>query len=138
MFTVSVPISMYLHASTIPFFNGLNFSNWSEQIQFHLSVLNLDLALRIKKPADLIDKWNINELINMLIQEEMRLRNQRAHSVHFLKHQEAGNNFKKRSGKSKKKGPCKLNDSLKGSHKELMAIKCYFCKNSEHMKKGCL
>ncbi|KAL1317966.1 hypothetical protein AAHE18_15G171700 [Arachis hypogaea] len=32
-------------------FNGLNFSYWSEQVQFHLSVLNLDLAIQVQKPA---------------------------------------------------------------------------------------
>lgn len=83
-------------------------------------------------------KWNVNELTSMLIQEETRLKNQRAQSVHFLKHQEAGNNFKKRNGKSKKKCPRNLNDSSKGAHKESMTVKCHFCKKSGHMKKDCL
>ena len=34
------------------------------------------------------DKWNVNELISMLIQEETRLKNQRVHSIHLLSHQE--------------------------------------------------
>lgn len=37
-------------------FNGLNFNEWSEQFQFHLGVLDLDLALLSDKPEDLNDK----------------------------------------------------------------------------------
>ena len=33
------------------FFNGLNFSYWNEQVQFHLDVLDLDLAILEEKPA---------------------------------------------------------------------------------------
>ncbi|GAV72124.1 UBN2 domain-containing protein [Cephalotus follicularis] len=36
-------------------FNGLNFSEWSEQVQFHLGVLDLDLALSTDKSAALTD-----------------------------------------------------------------------------------
>ena len=32
-------------------FNGLNFSDWNEQVQFHLSVLDLDLAILEEKIA---------------------------------------------------------------------------------------
>jgi len=44
---------VYLHsqASSIVKFNGLNFPEWSEQVQFHLGVLDLDLALLTNKPA---------------------------------------------------------------------------------------
>ncbi|XP_074267582.1 uncharacterized protein LOC141590996 [Silene latifolia] len=34
-------------------FNGLNFAEWSLQVQFHLGVLDLDLALLSEKPGDL-------------------------------------------------------------------------------------
>ncbi|XP_058784065.1 uncharacterized protein LOC131658830 [Vicia villosa] len=37
-------------------FNGLNFNEWCEQIQFHLGVLDLDLALLSDKPGDLNDE----------------------------------------------------------------------------------
>ena len=33
------------------------------------------------------DKWNMHELHNMLVQEEMRLKNQGSHSVHYVSHQ---------------------------------------------------
>uniref|UniRef100_A0A2N9I6A1 Integrase catalytic domain-containing protein n=1 Tax=Fagus sylvatica TaxID=28930 RepID=A0A2N9I6A1_FAGSY len=48
---VSVPVSLHSLASSVPVFSGSNFSDWKEQIQFHLGVLDLDLALRIDKPA---------------------------------------------------------------------------------------
>ena len=36
-------------------FNGLNFSNWNEQVQFHLGVLHLDLAILEEKFATITD-----------------------------------------------------------------------------------
>ena len=42
-------------------FNGLNFTEWSEQIQFHLGVLNLDLALVNEKPAALTANSSADE-----------------------------------------------------------------------------
>ena len=36
-------------------FNGLNFSDWNEQVQFHLGVLDLDLAILEEKPTTIID-----------------------------------------------------------------------------------
>ncbi|KAA0061427.1 UBN2 domain-containing protein [Cucumis melo var. makuwa] len=47
----SAPVSLYSHATSIIKFNGLNFSDWCEQIRFHLGVLDLDLALLSEKPA---------------------------------------------------------------------------------------
>ncbi|XAR73906.1 hypothetical protein NMG60_11008027 [Bertholletia excelsa] len=48
---VPAHLSLPLHASSIPTFNGLNFFEWSEQIQFHLAVLDLHLVLQVEKPA---------------------------------------------------------------------------------------
>ncbi|XP_058082431.1 uncharacterized protein LOC131230539 [Magnolia sinica] len=48
---MSVLVSLHSLASSVPIFSGTNFSDWKEQIQFHLGVLDLDLALRIDKPA---------------------------------------------------------------------------------------
>ena len=36
-------------------FNGLNFPEWSEQVQFHLGVLDLDLSLLTNKLAAIIE-----------------------------------------------------------------------------------
>ncbi|XP_057964028.1 uncharacterized protein LOC131155117 [Malania oleifera] len=56
--SVSVPVSLHSLASSVPIFNGTNFSNWNEQIQFHLGVLDLDLALRMDKPATITETSN--------------------------------------------------------------------------------
>ena len=36
-------------------FNGLNFSDWNEQVQFHLGVLDHDLAMLDEKFVTIID-----------------------------------------------------------------------------------
>ena len=263
-----MPVSLHSHASSVPLFNGLNFSDWWEQVQFHLGVLDLDLALQVEKPAAITDKssteekalhkawersnrlslmfmrmtvannikstltttesakefkklveeksqtadkslagtlmstlttmkydgsrtmhehvlemttlaaklknlgmnvdeyflvqfilnslppeqygpfqmnyntikdkWNINQLTSMLVQEETRLKNQRTHFVHLLSHQEAEKSSRKRSGKSKKKGLHNLNDSSKAIHKKERGNKCHFCYKVGHLKKDCL
>ncbi|KAI3459815.1 hypothetical protein Pfo_016478 [Paulownia fortunei] len=50
-------ISVFLHSQASPImkFNGLNFFEWSEQVQFHLGVLDLNLALTINKLAAIND-----------------------------------------------------------------------------------
>ena len=61
LIVASVPISLHLHASSIPILNGTNFSDWSEQAQFHLGVLDLDLALRTEKPPTITEKSSAEE-----------------------------------------------------------------------------
>ncbi|KAG6530953.1 hypothetical protein ZIOFF_004722 [Zingiber officinale] len=51
LIAVRIPVSLHSHATSVPIFNGLNFFDWSEQVQFHLGVLDLDLALQVEKPA---------------------------------------------------------------------------------------
>ncbi|XP_057739841.1 uncharacterized protein LOC130956928 [Arachis stenosperma] len=46
-----LPVALHSHATSVPMFNGLNYSDWSEQVQFQLGVLDLDLALQVQKPA---------------------------------------------------------------------------------------
>ena len=55
LIAVTVPISLHSHATSVPIFNGLNFSDWCEQVQFHLGVLDLDLALQVEKPVAITD-----------------------------------------------------------------------------------
>jgi len=55
MIVVSVMISLHLHAMFVPVFNGLNFLDWSEQVQFHLGVLDLDLSFQVEKLATITD-----------------------------------------------------------------------------------
>ncbi|XP_021657199.1 uncharacterized protein LOC110647588 [Hevea brasiliensis] len=44
-------ITLHLQASSFIVFNGLNFSEWCEQVKFHLGVMELDLALLEDKPT---------------------------------------------------------------------------------------
>ena len=53
-----VPNSLNSHVSFVPIFNGHNFSNLNEQVQFHLSVLNLDLAILEEKHVTITDARN--------------------------------------------------------------------------------
>ena len=53
MIFLAVTMPVHSHFSYVPVFNGLNFSEWSEQIHFYLRVMDLDLALRVEKPADI-------------------------------------------------------------------------------------
>ena len=54
-YAVSVPNSLNSHVSSVPIFNGLNFSDWNEQVKFHLGVLDHDLAILEEKPATITD-----------------------------------------------------------------------------------
>ena len=53
MIFLAVTMPVHSHFSYVPVFNGLNFSEWSEQIHFYLGVMDLDLALRVEKPVDI-------------------------------------------------------------------------------------
>ncbi|KAL8128992.1 hypothetical protein V2J09_018147 [Rumex salicifolius] len=51
----SVHASLHSQALSVAKYIGLNFADWYEQIQFHLGVLDLDLAILNDKPADLTE-----------------------------------------------------------------------------------
>jgi hypothetical protein len=61
LIAVSIPVSLHSHASSVPILNGTNFSDWSEQVQFHLGVLDLDLALRTEKPPTITEESSAEE-----------------------------------------------------------------------------
>ena len=46
----TVPTSLHSLASGMTVFDGSNFSEWYERVQFSLGVLDLDLALITDKP----------------------------------------------------------------------------------------
>ena len=48
-------INLHSQASSVTLFTGVNFSEWSEQVTFHLGALDLDLALLEDRPTDLND-----------------------------------------------------------------------------------
>ena len=60
VFAISIPLSLHLQALSISQFNGLNFFNWCEQVQFNLCVLDLDLTLQ-KNPDDITTTTSSDE-----------------------------------------------------------------------------
>ena len=61
LIAVSIPVSLHSHASYVSILNGANFSYWSEQVQFHLGVLDLDLALQTEKPPTITKESSAEE-----------------------------------------------------------------------------
>ena len=61
MIVVSFLIPLHFHASSIPILNGMNFSDWREQVQFHLGILDLDIALESEKPAAITGEGSAEE-----------------------------------------------------------------------------
>jgi len=45
-------------------FNGLNFFDWNEKVQFHLSVLDLELAMLEEKFVTIIDASSNEEKVH--------------------------------------------------------------------------
>ena len=85
------------------------------------------------------DKWNVHELHNMLVQEEMMLKNQGIHSVYYVSHQgnqEVGKSFVKNHDKGKK--PLKINDGpVQIKKKASKSNNYHFCGKSRHFQKDC-
>ena len=73
------------------------------------------------------DKWSINELLTMCVQEEARLAAEAGESAHMATQQRNKNQAKP---KGKGKGP------FQGGIKK--ESKCFFCKKKGHMKKDCI
>ena len=77
------------------------------------------------------EKWSINEILTMCVQEEERLKHENLESAHLVTH---------KSGQGKKgKSVLKWKKEGKGSfkkhgHKDT----CFFCKKKGHFKKDCL
>ena len=49
LIVVSLPVCLHSLGMSVLIFNELNFSDWSEQVQFHVGVLDLDLSLQVEK-----------------------------------------------------------------------------------------
>ena len=62
--------SLNSHASFVLIFNGLNFSNWNEQVQIHLSVLDLNLTILEENPTTFTDASSNEEKIHYKVLEK--------------------------------------------------------------------
>ncbi|KAG6635812.1 hypothetical protein CIPAW_11G068500 [Carya illinoinensis] len=81
------------------------------------------------------DKWNVNKLASMVVQEEVRLKQQGHYSANFVT-KEAG---KKKHHYSKKKriGPPRGKEPRNVNQVQYSSIKCYWCGKNGHMKSEC-
>ena len=70
------------------------------------------------------DKWSINELLTMCVQEEGRLMMEEGEKVNLTTF------GKKRKDQAKRKGKIPVQPGIKES-------KCFFCKKKRHMKNDC-
>ena len=83
------------------------------------------------------DKWNVNELQCMLIQEEARLKKRGNHSINLMGQRGAGKKPEKKNEKGKQ-GPLKINESSVLIHKkERKVVQCRFCRKLGHYKNNC-
>ncbi|KAM6546553.1 hypothetical protein CsatB_010686 [Cannabis sativa] len=74
------------------------------------------------------EKWTINELMTMCVQEEARLLQEQGESVHLTTQPKKRKPFKKNKGKK----PMAPKAAIKKD-----SIKCFFCKQKGHAKKEC-
>jgi hypothetical protein len=84
------------------------------------------------------DKWNLNQLANMLNQEEARLKQLEQHSVHLVS-QRAQRKWRKLK-KGIKYGPLKANEpnpNVQAHKNEIDNNKCHFCRKLGHYQKDC-
>jgi len=83
---ISVPITLHSQATSVPVFNGLNFSDWSEKVKFHLGVLDLDLAIQIEKLVAITDDSSNEEKTHYMAWEKSN-----RHSLMFMRMSIANN-----------------------------------------------
>nr|KYP55368.1 hypothetical protein KK1_001580 [Cajanus cajan] len=61
LLVIKVTKSLNSHVVSVPIFNGLNFFDWNEHVQFHFSFLDLDLVILEEKPTTITDSSNDKE-----------------------------------------------------------------------------
>ena len=85
------------------------------------------------------EKWSINDLMAMCVQEENRLVMEQGESSHMAEHRAETSNKNKGSGNGKQSKRSGQKGNGKGSIPPQADIKknvkCYFCKKKGHMKK---
>ncbi|XP_074556836.1 uncharacterized protein LOC141819121 [Curcuma longa] len=80
------------------------------------------------------EKWNVNELISKLIQEENRLKNLGSHSINLTTQGAIKAPKAKAKSFKKKTRPIKASQADKKEHNN---DKCHFCKKEGHYQKDC-
>ncbi|KAH0661448.1 hypothetical protein KY284_026379 [Solanum tuberosum] len=105
-------------------------------VQFIINSLPSEYGPFQMNNSTMKDKWNVHELHEMLFQEEVRLKNQGTHSIHFVSHQGVGKKENKHAkGKQRHHN---VNESSLVCKKEHKNDKCRFCGKSGHFQKDCL
>ncbi|XP_051118540.1 uncharacterized protein LOC127242873 [Andrographis paniculata] len=79
-------------------------------VQFILNSLPPEYGLFKLNYNIMKDKWNVNELYSMLVQEETWFKNQGSHSIHLITNQGVGRKVGNNKVKGKR-GPLKVNMS---------------------------
>jgi len=77
------------------------------------------------------DKWSVNELLTICVQEEEMLKHEKPQSVHFVATHD------RRKSKRGKSVPHLKKDNKLSINKNDNKDTCFFCKKVGHMKKDC-
>lgn len=103
-------------------------------VQFTINSLPTEFGQFQVNYNTLKEKWNIQEIKAMLVQEEGRLKKMKEHTANLTFHPGSSGSSDKFE-KDMKKGKGKEKVPAKGKIKK--DIKCYFCKEIGHLKKAC-
>ena len=80
------------------------------------------------------EKWSVNELLNMCVQEEGRLKQEKLETVNLVSHKKGQTSKSKSDPKDKGKG---VDVPIKKTGDKKLPI-CFFCKKKGHIKKECI
>ena len=80
------------------------------------------------------EKWSVNELLNMCVQEEGRLKQEKLETVNLVSHKKGQTSKSKSDPKDKGKG---VAVPIKKTGDKKLPI-CFFCKKKGHIKKECI
>ena len=80
------------------------------------------------------EKWSVNELLNMCVQEEGKLKQEKLETVNLVSHKKGQTSKSKSDPKDKGKG---VDVPIKKTGDKKLPI-CFFCKKKGHIKKECI
>ena len=82
------------------------------------------------------DKWDLNELISMCVQEELRLRQEISHNI--LTTIQGANNKKRRLKHYPSNELVEFGNIKHPTKKKVIVVKCFFYNEKEHVKRDCI